>query len=73
VSYLDELLAGYQQGLADDQPQPVQALQAALAEASNPLRRGALLGLLAQSLKDRASSGSNTNKTSSGAGSITPP
>lgn len=53
MSYLDELLAGYQQGLVDDRPQPVQALRAALAEASDPRQRGALLGMLAQSLASR--------------------
>jgi hypothetical protein len=65
VSYLDELLAGYQQGLVDDLLQSVQALRASLAEASDPRRRGVLLGLLAQSLADRASSHLNTNKTPS--------
>ena len=65
MSYLDELLAGYQQGLADDPLEPVQGLRAALAEASDPRRRGALLGLLAQSLTGRASSRSNVNKTPS--------
>ena len=48
MSYLDELLAGYRQGLEDEPQQPVSALAETLALAHDPGRRGRLLGLLAQ-------------------------
>jgi hypothetical protein len=53
VTYLDELLAGYQQGLAENPSQPIQALRTALAEADDAQQRGVLLGLIAQTLAER--------------------
>jgi hypothetical protein len=50
MSYLDELLAGYQLGLASIPRQSIQALRTVLAEADNPRQRGALLGQLAKTL-----------------------
>ena len=63
MTYLDELLAGYRQGLVDNAPQAIQALRAALAGTDEPRQRGALLGLLAQALAIRAGS-SETASTS---------
>lgn len=63
MTYLDDLLAGYRQGLVDNAPHPIQALRAALFETDDPMRRGALLGLLAQALASRAGS-SETASTS---------
>jgi hypothetical protein len=54
VSYLNELLTGYRQGLADGPPKPARAVQVALGEADDPRQRGALLGLLAKALAARA-------------------
>jgi hypothetical protein len=53
MTYLDELLAGYRQGLASNPTQAIQALRAALAETHEPRQRGILLGLLAQALAGR--------------------
>jgi hypothetical protein len=50
MSYLDELLAGYQEGLAARSTQPIQALRAALSEPHEPKERGVLLGLLARAV-----------------------
>ncbi len=50
MSYLDELLSGYREGLAIDAPQPIQAVRAALTEADDPRQRGSLLGVLATAL-----------------------
>jgi hypothetical protein len=50
MSYLNELLTGYQQGVARDPSQPIEAVHAALAKADNPRQRGILLGLLAKIL-----------------------
>ena len=65
MSYLDELLTGYRQGLADEPPQPVHAVRAALTETGDPRQRGALLGLLAKALADRAIERSSKNETPS--------
>ncbi len=54
MTYLEELLAGYQQGLAGKPLRPIQALQAALAETHDARQRGRLLGLIAQRLAERA-------------------
>lgn len=53
MTYLDELLAGYQQGLARYPPQSIQALRTALAETDDARQRGMLLGLIAQILAER--------------------
>jgi hypothetical protein len=50
VSYLTELLAGYRQGIARDLTESAEALQAALEGENDPVKRGTILGLLAQSL-----------------------
>lgn len=50
MSYLDELLAGYQLGLASIPRQSIQTLRTALSEADNPRQRGALLGQLSKTL-----------------------
>jgi len=63
MTYLDELLAGYRQGLADNPPQPIQALRAALAEADDPRQRGTLLGLLAKTLVTAGGNRSGMNET----------
>jgi hypothetical protein len=47
VSYLDELLAGYRQGLADDRPTPIAVARAALNCAVDPYLRNAKLQLSA--------------------------
>ncbi len=65
MSYLDELLAGYRQGLKNNPRQPMQILRAGLAEASDPRQRGTLLGLLAQALAARASNHSSMNESRS--------
>lgn len=44
MSYLAQMLAGYRQGLSDEPLQPVEHLETALAEASDPTQRSALLG-----------------------------
>ena len=54
MTYLDQLLSGYTQGLAGNQPLSIQALHAALAETDDPWQRGVLLGLLAKTLATRA-------------------
>ena len=54
MTYLDELLIGYRQGLADKPPRAIQDLRVALAETDDPRRRGALLGLLATALSVRS-------------------
>jgi hypothetical protein len=50
VSYVDELLTGYRQGLASNSPHSIKDVRAALAEADDPRQRGTLLGLLAKEL-----------------------
>ncbi len=66
MAYLDELLAGYRQGLADHPAQAAtQALRAALAMTTEPQQRGTLLGLLAKALALDASNCSNTYATRS--------
>jgi hypothetical protein len=52
VSYLDELLASYRQGLADDRPTPIAAARAALNRAVDPNQRGRLLAAVAKALAD---------------------
>jgi len=54
MTYLDELLAGYRQGLDGHPPQAIQELRTALAETHEPRKRGTLLGLLAKALAIRA-------------------
>jgi hypothetical protein len=73
VTYLDEFLAGYRQGLAGSPPQPIQALRAALAEAADPRQRGALLGLLANALAVGAGKHYSIKVTASRPLSITHP
>jgi hypothetical protein len=53
VTYLDELLVGYQQGLGGNPLRPIQALRAALAETNDARQRGRLLGLIALTLAER--------------------
>ncbi len=53
MTYLDELLAGYQQGLAGNPLTPIQALRAALADTDDAQQRRRLLGLIAQKLAER--------------------
>jgi hypothetical protein len=53
VSYLDELLAGYRQGLADGGPTPIAAARAELDRAVDPNWRGRLLAVVAKALADR--------------------
>lgn len=50
MSYLTELLAGYRQGIACDLTESTEALQTALEDENDPVKRGTILGLLAQSL-----------------------
>jgi hypothetical protein len=52
VSYLDELLAGYRQGLADDPPTPIAVARAELNRAVDPNQRGRLLAAVAKALTD---------------------
>jgi hypothetical protein len=63
MTYLDELLAGYPQGLTSNPTKAIQALHAALAETDEPRQRGTLLGLLAKALAIGARSSSSTNET----------
>jgi hypothetical protein len=63
MTYLDELLAGYRQGLDDDPPSAIQAVHSALAETNEPRQRGALLGLLANALVIRAAHQSSSSET----------
>jgi hypothetical protein len=66
MAYLDELLAGYRQGLGEDPAQAApQALRADLAMTTEPRQRGTLLGLLAKALALDASNRSNTYATRS--------
>jgi hypothetical protein len=53
VTYLDELLAGYQQGLAGNPLWSIQALRVALAETDDAWQRGRLLGFIARTLAVR--------------------
>jgi len=53
VSYLDELLAGYRQGLADDRPTPIAAARAGLKSTVHPNQRGRLLAVVAKALAHR--------------------
>jgi len=53
VSYLDELLAGYRQGLADDRPTPIATARAGLKSTVDPNQRGRLLAVVAKALADR--------------------
>jgi hypothetical protein len=53
VSYLDELLAGYRQGLADDRPTPIAAARAELHCTVDPNQRGRLLAVVARALTDQ--------------------
>ncbi len=53
MSYLDELLAGYREGLADDRPTPIAAARAGLKSTVDPNRRGRLLAVVAKALADR--------------------
>ena len=50
MSYLDELLAGYRQGLAYDRPTPIAAARVALNCAVDPNQRGRLLAVVAKAL-----------------------
>lgn len=50
MSYLAQLLHGYCQGLAGHPTESVTTIRVALAGEDDPVRRGVLLGLLAQSL-----------------------
>ena len=63
MSYLDELLSGYREGLVGEPPQPIQAVRAALTAADDPRQRGALLGLLARALAAHASNRASTSET----------
>ena len=65
MSYLVQLLAGYRQGLPDEPLPPAKALEAALAEANNPIRRGALESL-ARTLILRDCHTTNINETAPG-------
>jgi hypothetical protein len=71
VTYLDELLAGYQQGLAGNPLRPIQALRAALAETDDARQRGRLLGLIAQTLAARIDNRSVKCETPSHQRSVT--
>ena len=53
MSYLDELLAGYRQGLAYDRPTPIAAARVALNCAVDPNQRGRLLAAVAKAVADR--------------------
>ena len=48
MTYLDQLLSGYKQGLDGNQPLSIYALHKALAKTVDPWQRGVLLGLLAK-------------------------
>jgi hypothetical protein len=52
MTYLDELLAGYQQGLAGNPLLPIEVLRATLAKTDDARQRGRLLGLIAQTLAE---------------------
>jgi hypothetical protein len=71
VTYLDELLVGYQQGLARNPLLPIQALRATLAETDDARQRGRLLGLIAQTLAERVENRSVMCETPSRRRSIT--
>jgi hypothetical protein len=66
MSYLAQMLAGYRQGLTGEPLQPVEDLEAALAEAKDPKRRGALLGGLARTLTLRDRHTTNIDETALG-------
>lgn len=66
MSYLVQLLAGYRQGLTDEPLPPAEDLEAALAEANDPIRRGALLEGLARTLTLRDRHTTNINETAPG-------
>lgn len=53
MTYLDELLTGYKEGLAGNPAGSIQALRATLAETSDARQRGVLLGLIALTLVAR--------------------
>jgi hypothetical protein len=63
MTYLDELVAGYRQGLASNPTQAIQALRATLAATNEPRQRGTLLGLLAKALAVGAESNSSSSET----------
>lgn len=71
MTYLDELLAGYEQGLAGNPLLPIQALRAALAETDDVRQRGRLLGLIAQTLAERVDNRSVIYETPSQQRSVT--
>jgi hypothetical protein len=52
VSYLNELLAGYRQGLADGCQVPITTARDALGRAVDPRQRGRLLAVVAIALAD---------------------
>jgi hypothetical protein len=54
VSYLNELLAGYRQGLADGCQVPITMARDALGRADDPRQRGRLLAVVALALADNA-------------------
>lgn len=71
MTYLDELLIGYQQGLAGSPLRSIQALRVALAETDDARQRGRLLGLIAQMLAGRTTNHSVTYETPSRPSSVT--
>jgi hypothetical protein len=71
VTYLDELLVGYQQGLAGNPLWPIQALRVALEKTDDARQRGRLLGLIAQTLAERANNRSVMCETPSRRRSVT--
>jgi hypothetical protein len=71
VTYLDELVDGYQQGLAGNPLRSIQALRAALAETGDARQRGRLLGLIAQTLSGREDTRSVMYETPSRQQSVT--
>ena len=71
MTYLDELLTGYKQGLAGNPSQSIQALRSALTETDDARQRGMLLGLIAQALVARVGNRSLMNETPSRQRSVT--
>lgn len=52
MSYLNELLAGYRQGLADGCQVPITSARDSLSRALDPRQRGRLLAVVAIALAD---------------------
>lgn len=65
MTYLEQLLAGYQQGLAGSSLWSIQALRVALAETDDAWQRGRLLGFIAQTLAGSVDNGSHMSGTPS--------